>query len=395
MEHTIANRLADLKPSPTLAISAKANELKAQGEPVINLSVGEPDFPTPQIICDAAIEAINQGQTTYTAVDGTAELKQAIQNKLQRDNNLEYNNDQIIASCGAKHSLFNLFLALLNPDDEVVIPAPYWVSYPSMAIVAEAQSRIIQTSIDQDFKITPEQLEQTLNERTKIVIINSPTNPTGMSYSLEELQALGEVLKRYPYTYVISDDIYEKIRWSEQPFYNIASAVPELKERTFVVNGASKAYAMTGWRLGYAAGPKEVIAAAKKIQSQSTSNPCSISQAATAAALKSNESFLEPMINAFKERHDYLVDAVNQLPGFRAIKGEGAFYLFPNVEQAVHNLGLEDDFKLAEWLLDEAKIACVPGSAFGAPGYLRFSYATSMDNLKQAIERLQDVLKKS
>lgn len=395
MEHTIANRLADLKPSPTLAISAKANELKSQGEPVINLSVGEPDFPTPQIICDAAIEAINQGQTNYTAVDGTAELKQAIQHKLKRDNDLDYDTDQIIASCGAKHSLFNLFLALLNPNDEVVIPAPYWVSYPSMAIVAEATSRVISTSIDQDFKITPEQLEQTLNEHTKIVVINSPTNPTGMSYSLEELQALGNVLKRYPHVYIVSDDIYEKIRWSNQPFHNIASAVPELKERTFVVNGASKAYAMTGWRLGYAAGPKDIIAAAKKVQSQSTSNPCSISQAATAAALNSDESFLEPMINAFKERHDYLVEAVNQLPGFRAIEGEGAFYLFPNVEKVLDNLGLEDDLKLAEWILDKAQIACVPGSAFGAPGYLRFSYATSLEDLKEAVQRLQQALKES
>lgn len=393
MEHTIANRLADLKPSPTLAISAKANELKAQGEPVINLSVGEPDFPTPQVICDAAIKAINQGQTKYTAVDGTPELKQAIQYKFKKDNGLDYNQDQIIASSGAKHSLFNLFLALLNPDDEVIIPAPYWVSYPSMATIAEAKTHIISTSIDQNFKVKPEQLQKKLNENTKIVVLNSPTNPTGMSYSLEELEALGEVLKQYPHVYIISDDIYEKIRWSHQPFHNIASAVPELKERTFVVNGASKAYAMTGWRLGYAAGPKEIIAAAKKIQSQSTSNPCSITQAATTAALNSDESFLEPMVDAFKDRHDYLVESINRLPGFRAAAGEGAFYLFPNVEQAIQNLNLDDDFKLAEWILEKAQIACVPGSAFGAPGYLRFSYATSMDNLKQAIERLHNLLK--
>ncbi|SFD07935.1 aspartate aminotransferase [Thiohalospira halophila DSM 15071] len=394
MDIELAERARRVKPSPTLAVTARAKALRAAGQDIIGLGAGEPDFDTPETIKEAAIAAIRAGDTKYTAVDGTPALKEAVAAKFRRDNNLDYDLDQILVSAGGKQSFFNLCQALLNPGDEVVIPAPYWVSYPDIVRLAEGEARFVETSLDAGFKMTPDQLEAAITDRTRLVIINSPSNPTGVAYSREELAALGAVLERHPGVLVATDDIYEHIRWEAGAFINIVNAAPALKDRAVVLNGVSKAYSMTGWRIGYAAGPADLIAAMKTIQSQSTSNPASISQAAAVEALTGDQSCIETMVTAFKQRHDFVVDALGQLPGVRPLPGQGAFYCFPDMSEAIQRLGLADDVAFAEHLLTEAGVALVPGSAFGAPGCMRLSFATSLSNLEQAMERLAGVLGK-
>ena len=389
----LANRVLRVKPSPTLAVTARVAELRAAGENIIGLGAGEPDFDTPDHIKAAAIGAINAGFTRYTAVDGTPDLKKAIIAKFKRDNGFEYTPGQILVSCGGKQSFYNMAQALLNPGDEVIIPAPYWVSYPDMVRLAEGEPVIIRAGVDTGFKITPEQLEAAITPRTRLFVINSPSNPTGVAYSKAELGALGEVLKRHPQVIIATDDMYEHILWNELPFCNILNACPELYDRTMVLNGVSKAYAMTGWRIGYAGGPAELIKAMKKVQSQSTSNPTSISQVAAQAALEGDQSCIQPMLAAFKERHDYLVDALNGIAGINCLPADGTFYCFPHVQAAIDRLdGVNDDIELAEYLLDHAGVALVPGSAFGAPGYVRFSFAIGLDVLKDAIARISGAL---
>lgn len=393
MDAQLSNRVQQIKPSPTLAVTNKANELRAAGHDIIGLGAGEPDFDTPDHIKQAAIDAIQQGQTKYTAVDGTPALKTAIIDKFKRDNQLEYEANQILVSCGGKQSFFNLALALLNPGDEVVIPAPYWVSYPDMVKIAEGVPVILETTQATRFKITPEQLADAITDNTRLVVLNSPSNPTGVAYSKAELEALGEVLLKHPGVMIATDDMYEHIVWSQEGFCNILNACPDLYDRTFVLNGVSKAYSMTGWRIGYAAGPAKVIAAMKKIQSQSTSNPASISQAAATAALEGSQDCVATMVTEFKKRHDFLVEALNKLPGVDCIQGDGTFYVFPNFQGAIDaNPETADDVAFAEHLLSEAGVALVPGSAFGAPGCMRLSFATSMHNLEAAIARLEKAL---
>jgi len=387
-----SHRVQKIKPSPTLAITAQAKALKAAGKDIIGLGAGEPDFDTPDHIKQAAIDAINAGQTKYTAVDGTPELKQAVINKFKRENQLSYEPDQILVSCGGKHSFFNLVQALLNPGDEVIIPAPYWVSYPDMVVLAEGVPVIIAADISSGFKITPEQLDNGITSKTRMVVINSPSNPTGVTYSHAELKALGAVLEKYPNVIVVTDDIYEHIIWSDEPFANIVTLCPQLFDRSVVLNGVSKAYSMTGWRIGYAGGPEWLIRGMKKIQSQSTSNPASISQAAAQAALDGDQSCIQTMVTAFKERHDYVVDRLNRMNGIHCLPSQGAFYSFPNCQDAIDKLGLADDLDFAEHLITQAGVAMVPGSAFGAPGYMRLSFATSMENLSKALDRLEQAV---
>jgi aspartate aminotransferase len=389
MTDFVSELIKKVKPSATIAVSMKAAELRAAGKDVIGLGAGEPDFDTPEHIKEAAIEAIKNGQTKYTAVDGTAELKQAIIGKFKRENALDFEANQILVSCGAKHSISNVLAAVLNPDDEVIIPAPFWVSYPDMAILAGGESVIVSTTQEQDFKISPEQLEAAITDKSRIIILNTPSNPTGKAYRKSELQALGEVLLKYPQLLIVTDDIYEHIYWGDEELTNLGVLFPELMHRMVFINGVSKAYAMTGWRIGYAAGPVKIITAMRKVQSQATSNPCSISQAASVAALNGSQDCLIPMIDAFKERHDWLISALNKIPGFSCIQGEGAFYAFPNVEQAIANIeGIETDVEFSTWLLENAEVAVVPGTPFGAPGHLRLSFATSMDKLQQAVARI-------
>jgi aspartate aminotransferase len=388
----LSNRVQQIKPSPTLAITSKAAELRAAGQDIIGLGAGEPDFDTPRHIKDAAVAAIDAGKTKYTAVDGTPELKDAIIAKFKRDNGLEYERNQILVSCGGKQSFFNLALALLNPGDEVIIPAPYWVSYPDMVKIAEGKPVILESTAESHFKITPEQIRNAMTDRTRLVVLNSPSNPSGKAYSLDELAAIGKVLEERPDVMIATDDMYEHILWNGT-FANIVNATPSLKDRTFVLNGVSKAYSMTGWRIGYAAGPADVIAAMKKIQSQSTSNPASISQEAATAALNGPQDCVTEMLNAFKERHDYVVEALNKLPGVTCQPSDGTFYAFPGFQGAIEATeGVNDDVEMAEHLLSEAGVALVPGSAFGTPGHMRLSFATSMDNLKNAINRLSKAL---
>ncbi len=391
MKLELSSRVKKVRPSATLAVSARAAELKAQGENIIGLGAGEPDFDTPQHIKDAAIAAINAGMTKYTAVDGTAELKQAIINKFQRDNQLDYQADQILVSSGGKQSFFNLAQALLNAGDEVIIPAPYWVSYPDMVLLAEGTPVIIETNIDQHFKITPQQLADSITAKTRLLVINSPTNPTGAAYSATELAALAAVLLPHPNILIATDDMYEHIRWdTNTPFVNIVNTTPELYPRTLVLNGVSKAYAMTGWRIGYAGGPADLIKAMKKIQSQSTSNPCSISQAAAVAALEGDQSCITTMVDAFKKRHDCVVQKLNTIKGIKCIPSNGAFYVFPQMSALIEQInGVSNDVELASAMLNEVGVALVPGSAFGAPGYMRLSFATSMENLTEALRRLE------
>jgi aspartate aminotransferase len=389
----LSQRVQRIKPSPTLAVTSRAAELRAAGKDIVSLGAGEPDFDTPEHIKQAAIRAIKAGATRYTAVDGTPELKTAIINKFQRENGLTYQPNQILVSCGGKQSFYNLVEALLNPGDEVIIPAPYWVSYPDMVRLADGEPVIVKTGLDQRFKMSPEQLEAAITARTRLVVLNSPSNPTGVAYNRAELQALAEVLLRHPQVLIATDDMYEHILWTDEPFANIVNVCPTLYPRTMVLNGVSKAYAMTGWRIGYAGGPAQLIQAMKKIQSQSTSNPASPSQAAATEALNGDQSCITPMVSAFKQRHDYLVKALNELPGVRCAAADGTFYAFPDFSGAIASLdGVDDDVKLAEYLLNEVGVALVPGSAFGAPGYVRLSFATSLEVLKEAMRRLQQAL---
>lgn len=389
----LAQRVQRIKPSPTLAVSARAEELQAEGKAIINLSVGEPDFDTPEHIKEAAIKAIHDGRTKYTAVDGTKGLKKAIADKFSRENHLNYELNQILVSCGAKHSFYNLFTAILNPGDEVIIPAPYWVSYPDMAKLADANPVIVKTDFASQFKISPAQLNAAITDKTRIVVINSPSNPTGIAYSSDELKALGEVILRHPGIIVASDDIYEHNLWNHTPFTNIVNACPELYDRSIVINGVSKSYAMTGWRIGYAAGPAKIIAAMKKAQSQSTSNPASISQYAAQAALEGDQSCTQVMTKAYKERHDFLLEELKAMSGFKYIPSDGTFYTFPSIEAFLNqNPGVTNDIEFAEFILTNAEVAIIPGSAFGAPGHIRISYATSMKTLIAAAERIKKAL---
>jgi aspartate aminotransferase len=372
----------------------KAMALKAQGKDIISLGFGEPDFDTPNHIKTAAIDAIQAGQTKYTQVDGTPELKQAIIGKFNRDNDLQFEPDQILVSNGAKQSLYNLLIALLNPDDEVIVPAPYWVSYPDMVKLADAEPVILPTSAGHDFKINARQLENSLTDRTRLLIMNSPSNPTGKVYHEEEYLALGEVLMRHPKIFIAVDDIYEHIYWGNEPFQSFLNACPQLADRTIVINGVSKAYAMTGWRIGYAGGPADVIKAMRKAQGQSTSCAGSVSQAASVAALNGPQDCVEEMRKAFKARYDYFQNALNELPGVECPDCDGAFYAFPSFQGVIDQVdSLNDDVELAAWIL-EAGVSTVPGSAFGAPGHLRLSYATSMELLEEAVRRLRVALEK-
>lgn len=391
----LSDRIQKVKPSSTLAVAAKAAELKAQGKDIIGLGTGEPDFDTPDSIKQAAIKAIHNGATKYTAVDGTASLKTAIISKFKRDNALDYKADQILVSSGGKQSFFNLCQALLNNGDEVIIPAPYWVSYPDMVLLADASPVIIETTIENQLKITPEQLEQAITDKTKLFVINSPSNPTGVAYNKAELKALANVLLKYPDVLIATDDMYEHIIWADGGFVNILNACPELYNRCIVLNGVSKAYAMTGWRIGYAAGPSALIKAMKKVQSQSTSNPAAVSQFAAEEALNGDQSCITEMLNEFKKRHDYVVSELNTIKGIRCLESDGTFYAFPNISELAEKLGCKDDNEFAEYLIENAGLALVPGSAFGAVGHLRISYAASFDTLKSAITRLRDVASKA
>lgn len=394
----LSTRVQAIKPSPTLAVTARAAKLKAEGKDIIGLGAGEPDFDTPQHIKDAAIAAINKGFTKYTPVGGTASLKQAIIAKFKRDNGLDYSTKQILVSCGGKQSFFNLALATINPGDEVIIPAPYWVSYPDIVIIAEGKPVIVQAGIEQGFKMTPAQLEAAITSKTKMVVINSPSNPSGGVYTLDDLKALGEVLRKHPQILIATDDMYEHIALTDEKFCNILNACPDLYPRTMVLNGVSKAYAMTGWRIGYAAGPQDIITAMENVQSQSTSNPTSISQVAAEAALNGDQNCIAPMLKAFRERHEFVVNELNKIPGLSCIKAGGAFYAFPDARAAIATLHQKGtikeatDIALSEYLLVEAGVAVVPGSAFGSEGYMRLSFATSMENLQKALARMAKAL---
>lgn len=389
----LSQRVQSIKPSPTLAITARAAALRAEGKDIIGLGAGEPDFDTPDHIKQAAVEALNKGQTKYTAVDGTAELKSAIIKKFSRDNGLTYEANQILVSCGGKQSFFNLAQALLESGDEVIIPAPYWVSYPDMVLLADAKPVIIIGDRDQRYKITPQQLEDAITDKTRLFVINSPSNPTGMTYTKAELEALGEVLRKYPDILIATDDMYELIYWADEPFYNIVMACPDLYDRTIVMNGVSKAYSMTGWRIGYAGGPAQLIGAMKKIQSQSTSNPTSISQAASVEALNGDQGCVQTMLVEFKKRHDFVVEKLNQMQGITALETDGTFYVFPDISGVLANKpDLTDDMDFAEALLVDKGVAVVPGTAFGLKNHIRLSIATSESNLQNALQRIAEFI---
>lgn len=392
MSLSVSHRLARVRPSATGAVLARATELIREGRHIIRLGAGEPDFDTPEFIKAAAIDAIRRGETRYTPVGGGAELKAAIVEKFRRDNGLDFDPAQVLVSGGAKQSLFNLCLAVLGPGDEAIVPAPYWVSYPEMVRLASAEPVIVETSMAEDFKMTPAGLEAALSPRTRLVFINSPGNPTGSAYSAEELVALGTVLESWPDVCIVSDDIYEHIYWGSTPYTTLAAACPSLKERTVTVNGVSKAYAMTGWRIGYAAGPEWLISAMTTVQSQSTSNASSVSQAAATAALTGDQSVVQEMRDAYRERHEILVSGLNSIDGVECRHSEGTFYALPSIEGALARLGVPDDVALATRLLEDEGVACVPGTAFGAPGHLRFSFACSTNDLEEGLERLKRVL---
>ena len=391
MSTILSNRVQKIKPSATMAVSDKAKQLKTQGVQIVSMGSGEPDFDTPVNIQKAATQAIGAGETRYTAVAGTPQPAKAICEQFKRENDLDYSINEVMASSGGKQVFYNPCQAILSKGDEVIIPSPYWVSYPDMAILADATPVFIKAGLDQEFKITPEQLESSINSNSKLFVLNSPSNPTGAVYTKSEIESLGKVLERHPHVHIISDDIYEHIRWEDDAFVNIAMAYPNLKDRTVILNGVSKAYAMTGWRIGYAAGPEEIIKAMKKIQGQSTSNPSSISQAAALEAISGDQSFINMMVEAFERRHNFLVDSLNTINGIECPQSCGAFYSFPRVQGLINRLGLKDDVEFSTYCLDKISLALVPGSAFGAPGYVRLSFATSMDNLKLAIERLSNI----
>jgi aspartate aminotransferase len=389
---SLSRRVQRVKPSPTLAVTARAARLKAEGKDVIGLGAGEPDFDTPTHIAQAGIDAIKNGFTRYTNVDGINELKDAIISKFDVDNGIKYDRSQILVSSGAKQTIYNLCMAVLDPGDEAIIPAPYWVSYPDMVMLADGLPVMPYAGPAQGYKITPRQLAAAITPKTRLVLLNSPCNPTGAAYTRAELRALGEVLLEYPRVIIGTDDMYEKIYWAPEPFCSLLTAVPELYNRTITINGVSKAYAMTGWRIGYCGGPKEIITAMGTIQGQSTSNASSISQKAAAVALSGDQSCVAKMNEAFKARHDFVVKGLNSLPGVSCLPGAGTFYAFADVSKAMASLGCRDDGEFAERLLNEGGVAVVPGGGFGAPGHIRISFATSMQNLEKAIERMGRVL---
>ena len=390
----LSDRVLAIKPSPTLAVTAKAAKLKAEGKDVVSLGAGEPDFDTPQHIKDAAIKAINAGFTKYTQVGGIPSLKEAIVDKFKRDNGLDYTSRQVLVSVGGKHSIFNLCQAIINPGDEVIIPAPYWVSYLDITLICQGTPVVIPSSIEQGYKITPEQLERSITARSKLVFINSPSNPSGAVYTRQELLGLGEVLRRHPQVVIATDDMYEHIKLDDYDFVNILTVCPDLYPRTIVLNGVSKAYSMTGWRIGYCAGPEPIITAMENVQSQSTSNPTSISQVAAEAALRGDQSCIAPMLDAFRKRQDYLLDSFAAMPGVSCLRAGGAFYAFPSVQGAIETLygrGVlrePTDLAFSAYLLEKSLVALVPGSAFGCEGYVRISFATSMANLEKAMTRM-------
>jgi len=389
----VSKRVQRVKPSPTVALTGRVAQLKAEGKDIIGLGAGEPDFDTPVHIADAGVEAIRKGFTRYTPVEGIADLKDAIIAKFKRENGLEYKRNQILVSTGAKQTIFNLILALIDPGDEVVIPAPYWVSYPDMVLLADGVPVTPYAGPEQGYKLTPAQLEAAITPKTKLFILNSPSNPTGAAYTPAELRALGEVLMRHPQVVICTDDMYEHIYWAKEPFASLASVCPELYERTVTTNGVSKAYAMTGWRIGYCGGPVEIVTAMATIQGQSTSNPSSIAQKAAVAALNGDQECVREMNKHFKQRHDFIVAGLNKLPGVSCLPGAGTFYAFANVENAMKLLGVKDDNAFAEHLLVHGGVAVVPGSGFGAPNHMRISFACSMQTLEEALRRMEKVLK--
>lgn len=398
MTTIISKRAQKIKPSPTLAITAKAKAMKAQGIDVVSFGAGEPDFDTPEHVKKAAIKAIEEGFTKYTAVAGIPELKQVLVDKLKRDNGLDYSQDQILVSCGGKHSLFNIFQVILDPDDEVIIPAPYWVSYPDQVLLSDGKPVIVETTDKTEFKLLPEQLEKAITPKTKALVLNSPSNPTGSAYTKRELAAISEILVKHK-VLCISDEIYEKITYDGFEQVSIAEISPEMKDLTIIVNGASKAYSMTGWRMGFAAGPKDLIAAMGKIQGQVTSNPTSITQKACVAAFGESQDFVQEMVVEFKKRRDFIVKAFNEIEGIECFNPQGAFYVFPNIQKLFGKKTLSgsviqtaSDF--ADYLLDDYKVAVVPGEGFGAPDYIRLSYATSMANIQEGLKRIKEAVGK-
>ena len=388
----VSGRLSRVKPSATLAVTARAAALAREGRDILSLGAGEPDFDTPRHIAQAGIEAIHRGLTRYTNVDGSPDLKEAIIAKFRRDNGLFFEPAQVIASSGAKQSLYNLCMAVLGQGDEAVVPAPYWVSYPDMVRLADGVPVVVPTDATANFRITPGQLQDALTPRSRLLLLNSPCNPTGAAYSRTELAALGQVLSRFPDVVVGADEIYEHIWWGAEPFCSFASACPELRDRTVIINGVSKAYAMTGWRIGYCAGPAQLVKAMATLQGQSTSNPCSISQYAATVALNGDQACVAEMAREYRARHDYLVAALDALPGIRCRPGWGTFYAFADIRGALDSMGIEDDLQFADRLLVEAGLAVVPGSGFGAPGHFRASFACSMTQLEEAVKRLRQFL---
>lgn len=384
----LAKRLELIKPSVTLEINAKAKKLKAEGVDVIILASGEPDFAPADHILTAAKQAIDDGYHYYTAVDGLPSLKNAVINKFAMDNQLSFTPEQIIIGTGGKQCIYNALQAVLNEGDEVIIPSPYWVSYPDMVALAGGVAKIVETTNITDFKLNADQLASSINANTKLLILNSPSNPTGAIYSEQELQAIADVLRAHPHVMILSDDIYEKILWNQQRFVNLAMIAPDLMDRTLIINGVSKAYAMTGWRIGYAAGPSEVIKGMKKIQSQSTSNPTAIAQIAAVSALSGDQAWLDKMVDSYHQRQQLVQCAINNIDGLQLLPTQGAFYAFVEASNVISRLKLRDDIALVNHLLDQAKVAVVPGTAFGAPGYFRLSFATSDELLKKALARI-------
>lgn len=394
MSSFIAQRLSKIKPSPTIAVTTKAQELKAAGKDIIGLGAGEPDFDTPDHIKNAAKKAMDAGDTKYTAVDGTPALKKAIVDKFKRENGLEYKTENITVGCGGKQVIYNALMATLNPGDEVIIPAPYWVSYPDITLLAEGTPVFVEGKADKGFKITADDLRGAITKKTKWLILNSPSNPTGGAYTKDELKTLAEVLLEHPHVYIMTDDIYEHIIYDGFKFFTIAQVEPKLKDRTLTLNGVSKAYSMTGWRIGYAAGPVDLIKAIAKIQSQSTSNPCSISQAAAVGALNGPQDYLKKNAAMFQKRRDMVVNGLNEIDGISCNTPEGAFYVFPSCEGFIGKKTpggkeIKNDNDFSAYLLEEALVAVVPGVAFGAEGFFRISYATSDSNLQKSLERIK------
>jgi aspartate aminotransferase len=389
---SVSRRVQRVKPSPTLAVTARAARLKAEGKDVIGLGAGEPDFDTPAHVAQAGVDAIKGGFTRYTNVDGVNELKDAIVAKFERDNGIKYDRSQILVSSGAKQTSYNLCMAVLDPGDEAIIPAPYWVSYPDMVLLSDGLPVTPFAGASQGYKITPRQLAAAITSKTRLVLLNSPCNPTGAAYTRAELRALADVLVQHPRIVIGTDDMYEKIYWADEPFCSLLTVAPELYNRTVTINGVSKAYAMTGWRIGYCGGPKELITAMSTIQGQSTSNASSISQKAAIAALAGDQECVAKMNEAFKQRHDFIVEGLNSLPGISCLPGAGTFYAFADATKAISAQGCRDDGEFAELLLNEGGVAVVPGGGFGAPGHIRLSFACSMQTLEKAIERMRKVL---